>query len=244
MGFDAPARGLRLTKPRLLQDSSELMGVLSALSQDELAALMKLSPALAELGIERNAAWVCHPKQDSGPALFSFRGAVFASMGPRGFDDATLQYAQEHLRLLSGLYGLLRPFDKIMGHRLEMGTRLKTQRGANLYAFWGELICRLLEKDLKAEGSGLVLNLASAEYFKATQPKLLAGRVLTPQFKERKGDGYRMLGIFAKQARGHFTRWVLENRITEASDLHAFAINGYAYSAELSDGDNLVFTRG
>ena len=252
MGFDAPARGPRLTNPRLLDDSSELMGVLSALSQNELADLMKLSPALAELGVARNSDWAAKPAASrtvsggcaSGAALFAFQGAVYASMGPLGFDDATLDYAQKHLRLLSGLYGLLRPFDRIMGHRLEMGTRLQTQRGAHLYAFWGETIRRLLEKDLKTEGSGLILNLASAEYFKATQPKQLAGRVLTPQFKECKGDGYRMIGIFAKQARAHFTRWVLENKIEKPDDLQAFAINGYGFSAKLSDDDNLVFTRG
>ncbi len=234
----------KFTQPQLLDHSAELMNVLRPLTPDRLSELMSISEALGELNWQRNQEWA--PPFSLGnakQALLAFRGDVYIGLEADRFDADDFAFAQQHLRILSGLYGLLRPLDLIQPYRLEMGTALANPRGANLYRFWNDIITDALNKALKKSGGPLV-NLASGEYFKAVHPKALVSEVVTPIFKERKrGGDYRVVSFPAKRARGMMSAFIIRNRLGEPDELKRFDTAGYRFNTKLSRGNDWVFTR-
>ncbi|MDX8397251.1 MAG: peroxide stress protein YaaA [Mariprofundaceae bacterium] len=228
----------------LLEHAQMLIDELREKDVFEISELMKLSMNLADLNVARYQNWQPpltpeHSKQ----ALWAFRGDVYKSMDVDRFSDADSQFAQQHLRILSGLYGVLRPFDLIQAYRLEMGTKLNNQRGKDLYAFWGDIISQQINTALQQQGDNILINLASQEYFKAVQLKTLNAQVITPVFKEFKNGAYKVIGIYAKRARGLMSRYIIENSLSQPDELLNFDCGGYRYHAELSDTKQLVFTR-
>ena len=245
LDYETPPRTKRHTTPRFLDHSQRLVNILRHYSALDLAELMHLSIKLAELNFDRYHDW--HPQftpENAKQAVLAMKGDVYTGLDAESFAEEDFTFAQEHLRILSGLYGVLRPLDLMQPYRLEMGTRLANEAGKDLYAFWGDAITEALNADLAAQGDDLLVNLASKEYFKSVKPKRLAGRILTPHFKERRGESYRMLGVFAKKARGLMSRFIIRNRLSQADDLKAFDAEGYAFNPALSSEDEWVFTRG
>lgn len=229
------------TQPDFPTEVKDLVGVLRKKSTSEISKLMHLSDSLASLNEERYKTFnETFSPENSKQALLAFKGEVYAKMEADQFSAADLDFAQEHLRILSGLYGLLKPLDLIQPYRLEMGTPLKTKKGTNLYQYWGTKI----SKALNEVGQGRILvNLASQEYFKAVDQKTLKLPVITIHFKEHKAGKYQVVGFFAKQARGLMARYAILNRITDPEQLKAFALDGYEYSAPLSTAQDWVFVR-
>jgi len=245
LDFSSPLRAPACTQPAFPAQSQILIDVLRQKSPDELALLMGLSEKLAVLNAERFRRWHAPFSPDNArPAVFAFRGDVYQGLDADSLGDGDIAFAGEHLRILSGLYGLLRPLDLIQPYRLEMGTRLAVGAASNLYQFWGAAITEGVNDALQRQGDNILINLASAEYFRAIQPKQLNGRIITPVFRERKGDGYRVIGIHAKRARGLMSRFIITNRLTEAEAIRDFAADDYAFNPALSDGDTWAFTRG
>ena len=174
----------------------------------------------------------------------AFKGDVYLGLDAASLKTADLKFCQQHLRILSGLYGILRPFDLMQAYRLEMGTKLKTNDGNNLYEFWGSRLTDKLNKELAAHRSSVLINLASIEYFKSVKPREIHGEIITPAFKEKKNGDYKMIGIFAKKARGLMSRYMIKNRIDQPEDLKSFDLDSYRYNQKLSTDSNWVFTRG
>ena len=233
------------SQPELLLHSQQLIDQLKAYAPHEIAALMHLSDKLAALNFERFNAWQQPFTLDNAKqAVLAFRGDVYEGMQADSLSAEDLHYAQQHLRILSGLYGVLRPLDLMQAYRLEMGTGLKNERGKDLYAFWGNLITDKLNADLASTGGKLVVNLASNEYFKSVNKKALQGRLITPAFKDWKNGQYKMISFFAKKARGMMTRYLIESRVESLQGIQNFAMAGYAFNAELTrKADDPVFTR-
>ncbi len=231
--------------PDCLEDSSELIDVLQEYSVTQLEKLMHLSSNLAQLNYDRYHDW-CLPfkPQNAKQALLTFKGDVYAGMNVESFSAADLNFTQHHLRILSGLYGLLRPLDLMQPYRLEMGTRLANKRGKNLYEFWGSQITDLLNKQLKEINSEILVNLASNEYFKSVKAKQVNGTIITPVFKEKRDDGsYKIIGIYAKKARGMMSAYILKNKLTDSEQIKDFKESGYCYNAEFSSATDWVFVR-
>ncbi len=245
LDYDAPSVTDQYSQPQFLDQSQLLVDQLKALGPHELGSLMHLSDKLAALNFERYAEWQQPFAPDNAKqAVLAFRGDVYAGMDADSMDADTLDYAQQHLRILSGLYGVLRPLDLMQAYRLEMGTSLQNARGRDLYAFWGDRITEKLNSDLAVSGSDLVVNLASNEYFKSVKKKTLAGQLVTPAFKDWKNGQYKMISFFAKKARGMMTRYLLEERVEQAEGVLGFAAGGYAYNPELTKKpQEPVFTR-
>lgn len=245
LDYLSPFTSIKHTQARCLTDSQILVEQLKAYAPQQLAELMHLSDELAQLNFERYAQWQLPCQLDNAkPAMFAFAGDVYTGLAALDLDPATLNYAQERLRILSGLYGLLRPFDLIQPYRLEMGTALKTARGHNLYEFWGEKLTKILDADLQALGEASLLNLASAEYAKAIQPKHLSQKLITPIFKDWSRGQYKVISFFAKRARGLMARFVLQQRITCLEQVLAFNAEAYAYNPNLTQHPyQPVFTR-
>lgn len=245
LDYDTPVKTQLATHPDFLEHSQQLINTLRNYSALDLAELMHLSMNLANLNFDRYHDWSQNITPDNAKqCLLAFKGDVYAGMDAESFGEQDLAYAQDHLRILSGLYGLLKPMDMMMPYRLEMGTKLENSRGKNLYEFWGEIITNAINDQLKAQGDDVLVNLASNEYFKSVKPKLVNGRIITPQFKERKGDAYKMIGIYAKKARGLMSRYIITNRIEEPEDLKNFDMDGYTFDELQTKGDQWVFTRG
>ena len=233
-----------ITEPELLGRADELARIMQRKAPDEIAALMKLSDKLAELNFERYQAWeVPFPEERTKPAVFLFRGDVYQGLDADTLKPSGLQYAQKHLGILSGLYGLLRPLDRILPYRLEMGTRLENPAGKDLYAFWGEAVTGLVNERLAASGSRQLVNLASNEYWKAVDANRIEGEVITPVFKDWKNGQYKIISFHAKKARGMMVRWAIDHQVQDAEELKYFDYGGYGFAPELSDEKNWVFTR-
>ena len=248
LDFQSPLAIEHHTPPEHLDASAELVDILRELSPAEVAALMGLSDQLAALNAARYATWTTpFDTANARPALFAFNGDVYDGLGARSLSRQDLAWAQAHLRILSGLYGILRPLDLMQAYRLEMGTRLANPRGGNLYAFWGDTQTRVLNGLLEAEraagGQAVLVNLASAEYFKAVKPSRLAGRIVTPVFEDWKDGRYRIISFYAKRARGLMSRFAILERVEDVDGLKAFAADGYAFAPAASDADTLVFRR-
>lgn len=237
-------RELMLSQPALLADATELAAVCKQLTPTDLASLMHISDKLAGLNAARFAQWQPPFHHDNAKAaLFMFNGDVYQGLGAASLTADDLAFAQQHLRILSGLYGVLRPLDLMQAYRLEMGTKLGNDRGKDLYAFWKAAISANLQQQLHTLHSDVLLNLASQEYFKAVDQKQLAARVITPEFKDYKNGQYKIISFYAKKARGLMARYVIQQRLTSPEQLRQFDLEGYYYSAEHSVADKPVFLR-
>ena len=233
------------TQPRFLEQSEQLIAKLRTLNTKQVAKLMDLSPKLAELNWRRYQDWsVPFSPNNAKPAAFSFNGEVYRGLDAASLKSGDLRFAQQHVRILSGLHGLLRPLDLIQAYRLEMGCGLSMGRGIqNIYSFWGDRITNAINEDLVASDSNVVVDLASGEYFKSVQPTKLAARVITPVFKEKTPGGYKVVMIFAKRQRGRMCRWIVDHRLQEPDELKHYNVDSYKYNATLSEGDQWVYTR-
>ncbi|MEL7487562.1 MAG: peroxide stress protein YaaA [Pseudomonadota bacterium] len=237
---DAPAA----TKPALAKETALLAEETRKLTRAKIKSLMNISDALADLNFERFQAFKTSGRiSGAKQAALAFNGDVYLGLDAKTLSAEDLAYAQDRLRILSGLYGLLRPLDAIQPYRLEMGSRLKNERGATLYDFWGDRIAREINKAAKSHDDPSIVNLASKEYFGAVDQATLKFPIVTPTFKEEKDGRLRQLQFFAKRARGLMARWAIENRIETVSDLKDFNVEGYAFSRDGSDETNWLFTR-
>ena len=233
-----------ISAPRFLLKSKELIDILKAKSINEIKELMNLSDDLSELNFNRYQNWdKNHNYKNSKPAVDLFFGDAYKTLNAKAFSNKELKLLNKKLIILSGLYGLLKPLDLIQEHRLEMGTKLVNKKANNLYDFWKKNVTEELNKILSKEKNPILINLASNEYFKVIDKKQLKYKVLNIDFKEEKDGKYKTVAIFAKQARGLMTRFIVENNIDNEKELIAFDYSGYAYSKDLSNDDNLVFIR-
>ncbi|HCH65971.1 MAG: hypothetical protein CL927_14720 [Deltaproteobacteria bacterium] len=238
------ATELDQSQPVLGSDMGILMRVMKRKTPQELSALMHISDKLAHLNRDRFEAMSGAPEPTlARPAALAFNGDVYQGLSARTLSHDDLAWAQDHVAILSGLYGVLRPLDAIEPYRLEMGTRLKTRRGTNLYSFWGDRVTRVLNRRLQDHPSPVVVNLASNEYAKVVQKKQLKANVITPVFLEATGDTAKTISFFAKRARGMMTRFIVEGRLTDPADLEGFTAGSYRFSPERSTADKPVFIR-
>lgn len=233
------------TLPRYLDHSIALMEKLRTLSPKQLGKLMDISPALATLNHERNQAWATpFTAKNAKPAVFAFNGEAYRGLNAATLSADDLRFAQHHLRILSGLYGVLRPLDLMQAYRLEMGTGFGVGRGVkDLYSFWGDTLQGAVAEALKESGSDVLVNLASTEYFKAVRATKLKARVITPVFKDKVNGSYRMLMVFAKHQRGGMARWIIRNRVLEPLRLKEYAEDGYGFAPDLSTDHEWTFVR-
>lgn len=244
LDFDTPSNCNSFTLPEMIGQSEKLVKRLKTLSPKQLSALMGISDELGELNFKRFQEWYLPFSTDNAKqAIFAFNGDVYQGLQAITLDNETLALTQKHLRILSGLYGVLRPLDLIQPYRLEMGTRLKYQRANNLYEFWNPLLTKKINEAVLQSGSDVLINLASNEYFKSIDRKKLKAKLITPEFRELKNGKYIMVSFFAKRARGLMTRFVLENNISNPSELEAFDVEGYFFNQRLSKPGSPVFTR-
>jgi uncharacterized protein len=241
---DIPKDIAPLTRPVLLDRAEPLVKKLRGLSSRKLASLMELSDKLAELNHARYQAWTAeHTPSSARPAVFLYNGEAYRGLGARSLAPEDLRFAQHHLRILSGLYGYLRPLDLILEHRLEMGTALPIGRTKDLSGYWGERITDHLIKDLAESGSNVLVNLASTEYFKAVRTKGRPVRVITPVFKDLTPNGYRTVMIFAKHQRGAMARHIIQHRLLDPEALKGYTGDGYRFAKEESSPEQWVFLR-
>lgn len=245
LDFDSQPQTDEFTIPDCLEDSRELIDTLREYSAKQLEKLMHLSSNLAQLNYDRYKDWqLPFNPQNAKQSILTFKGDVYAGMNIESFSDDDLDFTQHHLRILSGLYGLLRPLDLMQPYRLEMGTRLGNERGKNLYEFWGSQITDLLNQQLEASGSKALINLASNEYYKSVKPKDIKTPIITPVFKEKREDGsYKIIGIYAKKARGMMSAYILKNKLSNVEQIKDFSEAGYIYNANLSTATDWVFCR-
>ena len=248
LDFETPAPIAQFSQPDFLDDTAKLVKQLKQLSAPEISSLMKISDKLAHLNRDRFKAWQADfDDANAKQALLAFRGDVYQGMQVDSFQLEDFEFAREHLRILSGLYGVLRPLDLIQPYRLEMGTKLahaKLDLSANtLYEFWADKLTQSLNQQLDRLEQKVIINLASNEYFKAVKPKLLQAEIITPAFKDWNNGKYKIISIYAKKARGMMTSYIIKNRITNIDELRNFAEAGYSYNAELSEPKNPIFTR-
>jgi|TARA_B100001093_G_scaffold518410_1_gene603110 cytoplasmic iron level regulating protein YaaA (DUF328/UPF0246 family) len=227
-----------------LTEASELVAVLKAKTQPQLRELMTISEKLADENLERYKAWSQPFTEDNArAALFAFKGDVYSGLETSAYGKSELRYAQKHLRILSGLYGVLRPLDLMQPYRLEMGTQLENASGKNLYTFWAGRLTENINKSLKSSGSNTFVNLASNEYFSALQQDDIKGEIITPQFKDLKNGVYKFITFYGKKARGMMCDFMIRNEVRTTDDLKQFNAAGYRFNNELSEGPNWVFTR-
>ncbi len=239
LDYERSLPAVTATEPRFADTAEALARSAANLTQKRLAQLMHISPALAKLNADRFAGFADAPAR---PALFAFAGDVYTGFEARSLDDAAIAYAQDHVRMLSGLYGLLRPLDAMKPYRLEMGTRWAPRR-KSLYDFWGDRIAAAVRADVADEGSGVILNLASQEYFAAVLGKLDGVRVIDVDFREPGPDGPRFVSFNAKRARGMMARWLCEHRIANVEDMKGFDSDGYRFDKTESEADRWRFSR-
>ncbi len=243
LDFEATDVSLK-SKPRLLADTNKLIKNLRQKSHDDIKSLMHLSDNLAALNVGRYQSFALRYSDEQGKqAALAFKGDVYIGMDVSDFETVDFEYAQQHLRILSGLYGFLKPMDLIQPHRLEMGTRLANDNGTNLYKFWDDKITKLVNKDLAASGSQNIINLASNEYFKSVHKKELQGNLYNISFLDEKNGQYKVISFYAKKARGMMCRYAIKHKISNPEDLKGFDLGGYAFSEDMSSGNNWTFIR-
>lgn len=244
LDYQSPLATERYTQPELLDHSQQLIREARKLSAPQIAKLMSISDKLADLNATRFHDW--HPDftpANARQAILAFKGDVYTGLQAETFSEADFDFAQKHLRMLSGLYGVLRPLDLMQPYRLEMGIRLENAKGKDLYHFWGETITQTLNDALKEQGSNVVINLASDEYYKSVKPKLLNAGIIKPVFLDEKNGKFKVISFYAKKARGLMTRYIIENRLTQPEQLTAFNSEGYFFDEEASENGELVFKR-
>jgi len=244
LDYDTPSTTEEYTLPDFIGHTAELINTLQALSPAQLGSLMRISDTLAALNAGRYASWSRRfTKRNAKQAILAFNGDVYEGLEASSLSAKQLAYAQSHIRILSGLYGVLRPLDLMQPYRLEMGTRLANSRGKDLYAFWGELITEAVNQELGSRKAKALVNLASEEYFKAVKPKLLNVPVITPVFEDWKGGKYKIISFYAKRARGLMARYAALRGIADAEKLKAFDAEGYAFDAARSSEFCWLFRR-
>ncbi|MEN8283097.1 peroxide stress protein YaaA [Acinetobacter gerneri] len=232
------------TLPRLLQQSQQLIDVSRKLSASQIANLMSVSEKIANLNVERFRDWDSDfDLSNARQAIFAFKGDVYTGLDAYHLDEKDFKFAQKHLRMLSGLYGLLRPLDLMMPYRLEMGTRLENPRGHNLYEFWGDIITNLINEDLEQAGSNVLVNIASDEYYKSVKESKIKAEIIKPVFLDQKNGKYKVISFYAKKARGLMARFIIENQLSGIEDLKSFNTDGYYFDAASSLAGELVFKR-
>ncbi|MDP6942005.1 MAG: peroxide stress protein YaaA [Planctomycetota bacterium] len=243
LGIEHPV-GLPRAAPIFVKEANRLVQGLRQLSSAQLGSLMNLSDSLEKLTYDRLKSWSPRPRIGQAvPSLFAYQGEVFSKMNPADFSESEFAFSQKHLRIVSGLYGLLRPLDSIMPYRLEMGLPWSCDQGNSLYEFWGDRITNAVNSQLAGQGDNIVVNLASNEYIKAVQPKNVSGQILTPIFKEKKGEKLRVVSFCAKRARGLMSRFIIKNKLEDPEELKDFREDGYQFQPKLSSENDWVFTR-
>jgi len=244
LDYESPLATQRFTQPALLEKSHQLIDVARDLSPAQIASLMSISDKLAHLNAERFNQWQPPFTPDNArQAILAFKGDVYTGLQAETFSEADFDFAQQHLRMLSGLYGLLRPLDLMQPYRLEMGIKLTNPAGKDLYSFWGDLLTEKLNEALADQGDDVLINLASDEYFKAIKPKLLKGQLIKPVFLDEKNGKFKIISFYAKKARGLMSRFVIQNRLSKPEQLKEFDVDGYFFAADESKGNELVFKR-
>ncbi|GAA5443831.1 peroxide stress resistance protein YaaA [Microbulbifer sp. NBRC 101763] len=244
LDYESEIPELETTQPEFLKESAALIKELRKLSPQQISSLMKISDKLGILNYDRFQSWKRpFTATNARAALLAFKGDVYTGLDAESMGKRDFSYAQKHLRMLSGLYGILRPLDLMQPYRLEMGTKFENSRGKNLYEFWGEKTTGALNEQLHSLKSRELVNLASNEYFKSIRPRALDAEVITPHFKDLKNGQYKMISFFAKKARGMMSRWAIDQRVKKAEELKGFDVGGYEYSPEMSSEHDWVFTR-
>lgn len=244
LDFESPLMTQKYSQPNLLEHSQLLINDCIKLSPSEIASLMKLSDKLAGLNAARFGVWSTpFNTENARQAILSFNGDVYSGLDAPSFSDDDFEFAQQHFRILSGLYGLLKPLDLMQAYRLEMGCKLSNVRGDNLYQFWGSIITNELNKALTEQGDEVLINLASTEYFKSVNKKELKGEIITPVFKDWKNGQYKIISFFAKKARGLMARYIIQNKLTSVEQIKGFDLSGYQFDQDMSKGNEWVFTR-
>ena len=244
LDYESPLNTTEFTQPRLLEHSSEIIETCKKLSASQIATLMTVSEKIATLNAARFQDW--HADFDlhnARQAIFAFKGDVYTGLDAYHLSTEDLNFAQAHLRMLSGLYGLLRPLDLMMPYRLEMGTKLKNTRGNDLYKFWGDIITQRLKEDMQLANNNILVNLASDEYYKAIDEKKLGVKIIKPVFLDQKNGKYKVISFYAKKARGLMSRFIIQQQLTEVDQLKSFNLEGYYFDAENSNEKELVFKR-
>jgi len=236
--------GNHYSQPALIDDSAQLIKTLKAKDPMDLQELMSISDDLAQLNSERNQAWqMPHDSDNAKPAAYLFDGDVYTGLASYEMDKDTMLYLNEHLGILSGLYGVLKPLDLMQPYRLEMGTKLKNARGGNLYEFWGEKITDAINKQMADSDDKVLINLASNEYFKSVKKKALDAQIITPRFEDEKNGQYKVISFYAKKARGLMVKYAADNKLTKAEQLKQFDLAGYYYVDSESDNTTWTFRR-
>ncbi len=244
LDYSSPVATVSHTQPELLEHSEELLSGLKTLSPQGVSALMGLSDKLGALNYERFQEWgTPFTAENARPAVLAFKGDVYQGLAADSMTDSELIWAQDNLRILSGLYGLLRPLDLMQPYRLEMGTKFGNDRGADLYQFWGDIITNQINSLLASAPNAVLLNLASNEYFKSVKQKDIKGRIVTPVFMDKKADKFKIISFFAKKARGLMSAYIIKNKVTNVEDIKGFDVDGYRFNSAMSEGDKWVFTR-
>ncbi len=244
LDFDTPPTTRRATQPQFIERAEQLVRDARSLSPDDIRGLMGVSDNIAQLNHARFMNWQQPFSLDNAKqSILAFKGDVYTGLEAETLSSAQLGFAQKHLCILSGLYGVLRPLDLMQPYRLEMGLKFANSGGANLYEFWGDDISAALRKQIKKSGSRVLVNLASNEYFKAVKTGELDADIVTPVFKDLKGDKYKIISFFAKKARGQMARFIIENELNEPDGMKKFAVDGYRYNKAESTARELVFTR-
>ncbi|MGE9551021.1 peroxide stress protein YaaA [Erwinia amylovora] len=244
LDFESELATDRYTQPALLDDSRKLIEVARQLTPVQIGKLMSISDKLADLNAGRFQNWQTPFSLDNArQAILAFKGDVYTGLQAETFKEQDFDFAQQHLRMLSGLYGLLRPLDLMQPYRLEMGIRLENPAGKDLYSFWGDRLTAALNAALAEQGDDVLINLASDEYFKAVKPKQLNGRIIKPVFLDEKNGKFKVISFYAKKARGLMSRYIIEHRLSKPAQLKKFDVDGYFFVAEESREDELVFKR-
>ena len=244
LDFATPPITTSFTLPEMLQESEKLIGSLQKMNPKQISKLMGISDNLGELNFRRFQSWhLPFTPENAKQAVLTFNGEVFRGLKATTLSEEQLQLTQTKLRILSGLYGVLKPLDLMQPYRLEMGTKMEYQKSKDLYAFWKSLIVEKINKAVAESGSSILVNLASNEYFKSIDKKKLNAEIITPEFKDLKNGNYKTITVFAKKARGLMTRFIIENNINDVESLQAFDSEGYNFNPRLSKPGNLVFTR-
>lgn len=244
LDYQSPLATQRYTQPELLEQSQQLIQICRKLTPAQLASLMSISDTLAGLNAARFGEWQpVFTQQNARQALLAFKGDVYTGLQAQDFSEEDFDFAQQHLRMLSGLYGVLRPLDLMMPYRLEMGIKLANSQGKDLYHFWGDLITEKLNQALTQQGDDVVINLASDEYFKSVKVVKLQGSLIKPIFLDEKNGKYKVISFHAKKARGLMSRFIIKHRLTKVEQLIGFNLEGYAFDPAMSAADELIFKR-
>ncbi|KLN97828.1 peroxide stress protein YaaA [Moellerella wisconsensis] len=244
LDYETPLVTKEFTQPELLEQSQQLIDICQQLTPADISRLMKVSDKIAGLNAARFGEWQPNfTPENARQAILAFKGDVYTGMQAETFSSADFTFAQQHLRMLSGLYGVLRPLDLMQPYRLEMGTRLKNQRGKDLYEFWGDIITQQLNQAIRQQGDNILINLASDEYFKAVNQKQLEATIIKPVFLDEKNGQFKVISFYAKKARGLMSRFIIQNQLTTVDQLTEFNLEGYVFAESASQDNELVFKR-